>query len=681
MIEIKPPDDWDPDASETKENLLVPPPRAAEKSSNFEDVENLLDESRDAQIDAIRNVRRQPASQDQSRSKSKRSPKKQRLAPQTLGAEQIARQAQPVLPTEAWTAESTKKRKRLTMAVAGVVGLVLITFTLIAATINLTKPVAEIAPPNAPADSSDKPENAAVESKLTDKDESSEVQSPADSALTENAANNLPTSDPLVSETPPKGPIDQLTVSEVEGPVKTGDPGTTSQPTELNEPKTENSAPLPSIASPIGNKSGNRQNVATRPALPPPNGLDSMQSELGELSALLEQSGTSILKVQDLAEANRDEQLIGMPKYFVRPPEPERLDIAKQMSLPCDGINYEDTRLITVLRELSMLIGVPFTLDTNSVLATGGELNPKINLELKGGDFEEVIHSIVEPLGLTASVFQDRGVVIHASSLGTLIEKKHSLPDFPQPNREARERFVAILKGLVFPQSWLREQSPATIEVVGDELVVSNTDIAHAMIATLVAKIEASLKLTQHPADEEARKILTTKWDSVSAKLQQPAGLVRTLDDRLEKRLDELHQATGITVLLDWDNLVPMGWTPLTKLPGHINEPNAEEILKQIARAMDLTVLAIDETTMQITTFDKAARAVDLEVYHFGKILAGPLNEQLALRLIRETLGVQLQSSQVRYIYEPKCQCLVLVAPQFLQKQVSSVVQQLEGLR
>ena len=46
-------------------------------------------------------------------------------------------------------------------------------------------------------------------------------------------------------------------------------------------------------------------------------------------------------------------------------------------------------------------------------------------------------------------------------------------------------------------------------------------------------------------------------------------------------------------------------------------------------------------------------------------------------QLIFTALGQQAQASFVRVVYEPKCQCLIVVGPQPIQRQIEQLVEQL----
>jgi hypothetical protein len=666
MLEIKPPEGWQPPADSKLRKDQKPENRGEDSqlSGSFDDIDNILDVSQAEQA-AIKQIRQLPARGSKASGAKIQNPN----SPPPGG---------PILPTDDWTSVQTQRRKKWIAIVASVVGAILICFALVVAIISSgqknDQPVA------------DKKDIAPAEP-LIDAGEADVITDTPDTA-----ANNLTVDTPTPPAIEPN-PVDADT--EIDGPATEASPDepppistlppaveTDPAPTIPSLPEANPLDRLPTNGSPITTPAGD--STTSKPSKL--SNLDSLRSEMGELSELLEQSGTSILKIQDLAEANKEQQLIGIPKYFIKQPEFERLDFAKQLALGCGGFRYNDARLSDVLREITSITGVPITLDTDSMLAhlesEGGDvLNPMVSIDVKDVDFGAVIDALIGPKGLTKSIKGNESLIIHASSNAGFVERKHRLPNFPQADEQAGQQFVAAVQGLFSPQSWVQEQDPATIELDGNQITVNNTILVHRQIEDFIAQIQAAIDLTENPENLEAQKALQTKWNAVAERLQQPTGLQKSTDVLLTDLLNKILQKSNVTVLIDWERLMPMGWTPATKVPGHIEEESVGEVLKQLARSMNVTIRAIDPTTLELTTFEKAAQTVDTEVYHLGRVLAGPLNEQQTIWLITETLGAQLQAPQVRWVYEPKCQCLILLAPQSLQRQIDSVIKQLEKLK
>ena len=95
---------------------------------------------------------------------------------------------------------------------------------------------------------------------------------------------------------------------------------------------------------------------------------------------------------------------------------------------------------------------------------------------------------------------------------------------------------------------------------------------------------------------------------------------------------------------------------------------------------MRLAILGVDESTLVMTTPDGASQRVELEVYPVSKIIAGRLNDNQLMKLIDSAMGSQVRSKSVRYAYQPVCQCVIVLAPQTLQRKIEALIDQLDGI-
>ena len=588
MLEIKPPPGWQPPAgSEVDDDKAGEQPETSQSSGSFDDIEKILDRTHAEQA-AINRIRQVPVARPKRAAKPIQSP----VSPPA---------DDPILPTNQWTSAESQRRKKWLAIVSAVVGGILVCFAIVVAVINSGKKndsaVTVLAAENDEAGIST-PENVSADDKDPNEPPPEAVAEPVLPLV-----DNEPVPEPAkVSETPKDGkPAKEVETIRMPPPTVGTQPPPVLAPDSPLDRMPTNGSPLADPAQPAETRPSNLSN------------LDLLRSEMGELSELLEESGTSILKIQDLAEANRELQLIGIPKYFIEQPEAERLDLSKQLALRCGGVRYIDTSLIVVLRDLTAITGIPFALETDSILThrestTADVLNPKINIDLKDVDFAAVIDAIVGPLGLVKSASENQCLIIKAPSDAGFVEKKYDLASFSLNDEQFGKQLVVIIQGLFSPQSWLEEPEPATIKLEGNEVTVSNTIFVHRQIEIFIKKLQASIQLKEDLLNAEAQAILRTKWNAVAQKLEQPLGLPKSTDRLLTTYLNKILEQSGVTVLVDWEALVPLGWTPATRVPGDIEEDSLGESLRQLARSMHLTLRALDASTLELTTFERARK-------------------------------------------------------------------------
>ncbi len=688
MIEVQPPPGWEPPVDPTAPVVSVfadaditTTTEVDRLAASFDDIDTVLKSTEtQSPVGKRREPNRQPGRAGSTPGQATSGSTSALTKPKS-GPSKSLDSSQPILPNEQWTSPAVQHRKKLLLWIAAITGIGMLLIATIVAILNSDKSS------DSPVSLQTKPEaGQPAEKEVSDEApigiEPADSDRPDDKSKVSGIAPSVPESDK---------PTDQTL--QVAPPMELPLPADELNPTGDSPSPLEDSSikPLEILAEPpvipdlVANPDDDsKTKAAVSPAQLPLNNLESFQSKMGDLFNLLEASGTSVARIQDLADSEQEEQLIGVPKYLIEPPGSEKLDLEKQLSLPCSGLRYADAKLSTVLQDITSIIGIAVTVDPYSLRVVGDSADPSINVDLKDMDYGSTLDAVIKPLGLVKSVNEQGGLVVHVVEREVFKEFKHPLPNFPVADNAGREQaateMLNAIRALIEPKSWLLDQNPATVSYSENEINVYNTVLANEQVSEFIAKLNASLLLKDDSTNASAQEILTTKWTSIAEKLQQPAGLNHVPEQTLGKFLDQIRQKTGITVLVDWETLQPLGWTPLTRVPGQIDEETVGEVLKQLGRAMKLSVLAIDKSTVQLTTFEKAANSIDLEFYHFGKILAGKLNEEQALALMMQTLGHQLQAPQVRFIYEPKYQTLVVSAPQSLQRQLAAVLQRLENL-
>jgi len=608
----------------------------------------------------------------------------------------------PILPTDQWVSPEVKQRKKRLAIVAGSIAGLLICGAIGAAIWNSRGAAVQTAEQN----TNQTDEDWEVD-KATDKATDNE---PASDENSEPAGTSNPVPDDANANPTDARPLPEVIASQ---PPPISLPGEQSK-NDAADAAAETEYPISGLqASPLANLNpgnpltGDASSNAADNRLPPGDlsplsALSSLTSELGELSDLLEQRGTSLRSMQDLAAAKRSKSMVGIPKYFVEKPKGQLLDASRQLSLPCAGMRYENVPLSTVLNDITRITGVPIVLDRH-IFHPGDDavdesfelplesspsiFNPTIAVELKATDFAGGLDELLAPLGWVKTIQPNGVVLVHVPEEERLVTRTYPL-EFLNVARQTDEGkkqsdyLLSLIKNFIEPETWQRENGLVQIDFVGNQLKATNTIMVQRGIAKVLRKIQFSLStdVENSPNPILNPNPLTPVWRRIEPLLKQPSGLKSSPDLSLLDLVDKLRDQTGVTILLDWNSLAPLGWTPLTRVPGYLNEPTVEEVLEQLARSMNLTLLVLDESTIQLTTFATAARSTNLEVYRFTKLLSGPLNEQQVLRLMTETLGDQLAVPEVRYFYHAETKNFFLLAPQSIQKQVGAVLEKLEKL-
>ena len=558
-----------------------------------------------------------------------------------------------------WTTAAAQSRKKWVIAGSAAIGSILVVLTIIGAIIGNS------------TGSKNQNSNVTIA-------EAPDVEgmNPATKSAATTSANPPPT-DSTPEVNPDKSPPSKI---EFENAAKdspaseTNDPATPSPtPFERSEMKPDVMAPKPP------------EEKQPKPA----NGLDSLliglnksggdsvlNSKLGELSNLLERHGTSILEINDLAAIIRNSQLIGLPKYHFEKPDPFDTTLLERLQDPCAGVQYKATPMIVALREISFITGVPFQFDIDAISCKNIDLSTPVDIKVVDKDFLSIVRELVRPLALTV-VFDGTEIPwITPIDHQTQIEVRYEIPKLSDPDGKKLEQFVNSIKNFIAPSSWTVEDDPPTIERFKNQLSIRQTPVIHSQIKAYLEKIQNGLKLTSGElAPGDAFPI---RWAQAEAKTAKPFTGAFRIPVSIETMLNRIQQVSEVDVVVDWAAVLPTGWTPQTMVPGEIDENSTEEALRQLIRTMGLTSRFINENTIEITTFEAAAKSTELEVYSCHKILNGDLTPDALMQAIQGALNFNLnQLNNIRVVYEPECECIIAVAPQLVQRQIYAILQRL----
>ena len=404
--------------------------------------------------------------------------------------------------------------------------------------------------------------------------------------------------------------------------------------------------------------------------------LEKMNSKIGDLASLLEASDTSLTELRDIADQMTGYSPAGLPKYVIDKPDPIKPNLEK-LKLGIGGLLFDNAPLSHVARNLSSITGIPFTIDARSIAAAGMNPNQLISVKIENKVLETAIAELLESNGLLHRP-DSVGLQITVTNSKAFKTENYQVPNAPKLDDIGKQKFLAYIQGLIQPEIWVRAQNPATIKLEGDKIVVDAPAECHAEISALLKKLGSCFDLADEPTNAAALSATRTRSHSIQSNLEQAIEFRKTIQKPIGSFLNQLEKRSGVAVLVDWENVVPAGWTPQTIVPGNIDEPTVKEVILQLAQAMELTAYSINSNTMVMTTRSHAANTRDLEVYPVGKLLAGKLDEKFLLEVFETTLGSQLKSE--RYIYAPNCKCFIVSAPQSKQRQVEALLKRLEGI-
>ena len=406
------------------------------------------------------------------------------------------------------------------------------------------------------------------------------------------------------------------------------------------------------------------------------------ESSLSELANLLEQSGSSISQITDASSAIDADQVIGLPKYFFRRIEADDIDLTRQLQLPCDGLEYQQTPLIRIIRDINRISGIPITFDFQNFTEPSptSTLIPVIDAALSNTDMRGAIEQLVSPLGLT--IFQsETGIVVRRPDSQTVTTQTHDLTPLDRLGDEGLDGLSQVIQAMIGWDSWFAEADRFKIQGSNRELSVTHLPSVQAQVKSFLdrtaAAIEASEDATASVASPAA---LRTRLANGAAMRDLPADLPITTRETLSRLLDRIYDQTGVHVLINWETLRPHGWSPQTSVPGNVSEETFDQLLKQLERSLKARALLLDPQTVELTTPADALQRKSVEFYFIADLFEQRFTPERVLQLVQESIAGTPGGRRSLVIYEPKCRSMIVAAPQSTHQVIETVLDRVRKL-
>lgn len=498
------------------------------------------------------------------------------------------------------------------------------------------------------------------------------------------------------SETTPAA-LDKATPTEIGEDQTTPDRAivnSTPPPIDIDDPMpTDETNDKLVVTSPVANPSSETPNAATNSEPTPPKAQSSTdgilqpvapaRSALSELSSLLEESGSSISAITDATAAVAAADTIGLPKYYFQAARSAPVDIERQLKQPCAGLRYRDVSMIDILRDVTVISGIPITIDAVSALDLGKEehLIPKVSVDISDTDFRDAIEQIAQQAGWTSQI-TETGVLLTGPNAGNVIAKTIDLTPIADLGDQGLDGVVDGAKAMIASESWFSNADQFQIDRSGTTLTVKHVPAVVRRVERFINKISTAMQLsaTSPPGDESLQQALATRLSLAEPNLSASCELGIDSRATLDNLLNRIRSKTGVDVVANWETLATLGWTPLMTVPGNVSEPTLDQMLRQLERSTDSTSIVLDARTIELTSPIDAMQRSYVEFYLIDDLFKQNFTPQRTLQLVQEAIQNAAQPAASTTIYEPRCRCIILASPQSTHRVVETVLRELRQL-
>jgi len=573
-----------------------------------------------------------------------------RVNPNTAAAAPTA-QAGPLVPDQAWVNPEAKKRQKLVLIVASIVGGLLI-LTAVGLGVFLGAPsnppvVINDVDPKAPAN--DKPVDVA-DNPVPDAGALNKEPKVTEAATTE-TADTPPLTEPTDAPPTVDAPASPPKVDVTPPPL-----GSNKRPTEI-------------------------ESEATNPKVPDP-GTPAGESEKAEkvpetIEAILELNGNSILQVKDAAEFARDRNSTGQPKYFVEK-RPFDVEVEKQKQQIVPRVGYKNVSLQVALSELSSVTGLTFSVETPLFQSASISPNPELNFLLEDEKTEVVIKQLASKVGAVATSTATGYVLAPDADANRVLQSIDV--GLPAADKAARLALEQLIRNLIYPESW---STGAAGGVEGNTLQFKDGDLEILAPVSVIRecqdfiKVYAELRTGAEPLGNH--EALIPFADLSKGKFAQEFKSYNAVRVPISQWLANVEKNYGLTVMCDWNRLQQQsGWTSQAMAPSRMTEETVGDAISEIAHSLGAAVLVVNDSTVWLTTFDTATSIFYVKCYPLKRIGKARLTGRQVLEIVREALGreMTLPGTVVQLLADDAW--FAVRAPQSVHRQIDAVLRAVE---
>jgi len=533
---------------------------------------------------------------------------------------------EPVLPTDDWTSQSAQHRQQwLLMGGAALAGIVLAVglFGFWVSRTSNSQPSETTERPEPPKDESNSP----AESQAEETPDESEIEVAATDEETNDAVEStVEVTEPAVTE-----PVLPTTDPEPTEADETTKPA--SEPDEASVTPAENEKTDEMILVPDSTETDNESEDAA-----------ALSETLDALVPLIDSKPYAMPKPADEANEKKASELepgdLALNATSAPRPEPREVNVPLRLEDKIPEIEFPEVPLIDFVRFVTSFSTIPITLDPQALALVKVTPRTPVSVRLSDTNVGAVLSAALAPLRLDyVSTGSQLLITRPLPPDGQLREHSHSVVDLVGNDPDQLAELADMIVEMVESGSWEESGGSGTIRHEKSSLEFRQRDTVLFQAIVFCERLRAARGLPPksnfdpslfnlEPRLSQAEKRLATP---VTINYIQPASFVRILD--------RLSAETELNILVEWQSIAELGWSPDGEATVSANNEPVGDVLTKILRPMDLTYRVIDAATIQVTSPIQLDARLDVEFYPVADLLtAEPNADEFAGRL-RTELG------------------------------------------
>lgn len=300
--------------------------------------------------------------------------------------------------------------------------------------------------------------------------------------------------------------------------------------------------------------------------------------------------------------------------------------------------DFVDMPLATVADFYRDLLGIPILIDHPALDEMGLSPDHPVTLALDNTRFETVLDLLLRPLDLTWAIYDNVLLITSPDRAEEMLTVEvyplGNLSDALLAQGVSIDALIDAIQTNIRPQSWDVVGGVASISVLGDVLVVSQTPGTHREVARLLGQLQEKMPATaaaRRPAqgDAAAEEPHRRHVDRVRGALAGPIDL-----DMLEVPLQDvagyIADFAGIEVLLDVPALAADGVSADTPITLSLSNVRLSTALTLLLDPLSLDY-AVEDDVLLVTTRQRAEGPLARMAVYDVSTMAADQTEAMAI--------------------------------------------------
>jgi len=303
------------------------------------------------------------------------------------------------------------------------------------------------------------------------------------------------------------------------------------------------------------------------------------------------------------------------------PPRDAKKSIIERAAVRVPAVRFEKVPLVDFVRSVMQLSGVPIQVDPDALRQSGNVVEVPISVASIDTSAIELLRAALEPVKMMP-VIEDRGIRITSSRLESRRVGHLSLFVGDLQRGEGKDLDLAILiTTLIEPNSWESVGGVGSVEVKGDRLIVNHTHSVRIKTLVLLEKLRVTRGLRPRKKLPKQYTTLESRWTQVKRYLRRPINMDVWQEQPILEVVQELEEATGLRVIVDWLALEKMGVTTRSTAVLYARETPAATVFRHLIKFFEGSALVpISGDAVQITTQEAVRARPYLEVYSLKQL-------------------------------------------------------------